>query len=76
MRLLPFLYGGLALALAIYVATVLPPRSIVIEAGPMGGTYYAHATAYAEVLEEHGFNVTLRSNPNSTTIIDHVNDPD
>lgn len=75
MRLLPFLYGGLALALAIYVATVLPPRSIVIEAGPMGGTYYAHATAYAEVLEEHGFNVTLRSNPNSTTIIDHVNDP-
>jgi len=75
MRVLPILYGGLALALAIYVATVLPPRSIVIEAGPMGGTYYAHATAYAEVLEEHGFHVTIRSNPNSTTIIDHVNDP-
>ncbi|MDP5350085.1 MAG: hypothetical protein NWQ32_17110, partial [Paracoccaceae bacterium] len=65
----------MALALAAYVMTALPPRSIVIEAGPIGGTYFAHATAYAEVLEDHGFEVTLRSNPNSTTIIDNVNDP-
>lgn len=75
MRIFPIIGGALVLALAVYVAMALPPRSIVIEAGPVGGTYYAHATAYAEVLESHGFAVTLRVNPNSTTIIDHVNDP-
>lgn len=75
MRVFPIIGGVLALALAAYVMTALPPRSIVIEAGPIGGTYFAHATAYAEVLEDHGFEVTLRSNPNSTKIIDNVNDP-
>lgn len=64
-----------AVALGIYVALALPPRAIVIEAGPVGGTYHAHARAYAEVLAEHGFTAKLRNNPNSTTIIDEVNDP-
>ena len=75
MRIFPIMGGALVLALAIYVAMALPPRSIVIEAGPVGGTYYAHATAYAEVLERHGFDVTVRTNPNSTTIIENVDDP-
>lgn len=64
-----------AAALGLYVALSLPPRSIVIEAGPVGGTYHAHASAYAEVLIEHGFTAELRANPNSTGIIDNVNDP-
>lgn len=37
-----------AVALDIYVALALPPRAIVIEAGPVGGTYHAHARARLE----------------------------
>lgn len=65
-----------ATALSLYVLLALPPRGIVIEAGPVGGTYHAHARAYAEVLAEHGFSTELRANPNSTAIIDNVNEPD
>jgi hypothetical protein len=36
-------------ALAFYVLSSLPPREIVIEAGPIGGTYDEHARAYAVV---------------------------
>ncbi|SHL90828.1 TRAP-type uncharacterized transport system, substrate-binding protein [Roseovarius litoreus] len=65
-----------AAALGLYVVLALPPRGIVIEAGPVGGTYHAHARAYAEVLAEHGFTTELRANPNSAEIIDNVNAPD
>jgi hypothetical protein len=57
------------------VLSSLPPREIVIEAGPIGGTYDEHARAYAVILEEHGFRTTVRNNPDSGTIIDHANDP-
>lgn len=69
---LPALAG---LILVSYVWNALPPSQITIEAGPQEGTYYAHAMAYAEVMQSHGFDVTVLSNPNSNAIVDNVNNP-
>ncbi len=54
------------------VRSALPPRSIVIETGPVGGSYHRNAERYAEIMRDHGFDLQLRPNPDSLTIVDHV----
>jgi len=55
-----------------HVRKALPPDVVVIETGPVGGTYHRNAERYAELMRAKGFNVELRPNPDSLTIVDHV----
>jgi TRAP-type uncharacterized transport system substrate-binding protein len=68
----------LLLVVAIGVAAnsiwlALPPRLVVIETGPVGGSYYENAVRYARRLEAAGFKAEIRPNPQSLTTIDHIN---
>ena len=52
--------GQLAVALLIALVAVLlalPPHTITIETGPIGGSYYETALKYQESMQRHG--VTL-----------------
>ncbi|HEY4175056.1 MAG TPA: hypothetical protein VGM42_18650, partial [Rhodopila sp.] len=65
-RFVPF--GLLALGLVVAVFAVLhaiPPSSITIETGPIGGSYYDIALAYRQALREHGIDAILKPNPDS-----------
>ena len=52
----------------------LPPEPVVIQAGPVGGSFDVHARQYAEQLRAHGFQVEVRNQDESLRIIDRVND--
>lgn len=43
------------------VQSALPPRVVVIETGPVGGTYFRNAERYAQVMEQRGFEITPES---------------
>jgi TRAP-type uncharacterized transport system substrate-binding protein len=81
--------GGIAVRLVVsllvasivagFVAAILhavPPRFVVIEAGPEGGSYYRNALMYKKVIEAGGVQVEIRPKPESLQIIDDVNAPD
>jgi TRAP-type uncharacterized transport system substrate-binding protein len=66
---------GLGLIWCIFfgVNQALPPKHIVIETGPIGGTYHDTALLYKRHLEEAGLNVKVRPNPQSLQTIDRLN---
>jgi TRAP-type uncharacterized transport system substrate-binding protein len=55
------------------VNLALPPKLIVIETGPVGGTYHDTALLYARHFEEAGLNIEIRPNPQSLQTIDRLN---
>lgn len=69
------LLAGLALVVSFILDLkhLAPPRPVVIESGPVGGSYHKNAIRYAEHLEGMGFAVTVRPNPQSLESIAHVN---
>jgi TRAP-type uncharacterized transport system substrate-binding protein len=54
------------------VIRALPPRSVTIEIGPLGGSYHEIALKYRDVLRAHGIEAILRPQPDSLDIIDDV----
>jgi TRAP-type uncharacterized transport system substrate-binding protein len=50
-----------------------PPHPVVIETGPVGGSYHGNALRYAQHLTAAGFKVEVRPNPQSLDSIGHVN---
>jgi TRAP-type uncharacterized transport system substrate-binding protein len=54
------------------VLHAIPPSSITIETGPIGGSYYDIALAYRQALREHGIDAILKPNPDSLDIIGDV----
>jgi TRAP-type uncharacterized transport system substrate-binding protein len=50
----------------------LPPTLVVIQAGPPGGSFDAHARRYAEVLAKQGLQVEVRNMDDSLRIIDQL----
>ena len=59
-----------ALGFAIWIG--IPPRTLVIEAGPSAGSYYVDALKYQAWLQAHGVKVTLLSTDDSMEIVRHV----
>src|SRR5580692_11695649 len=66
--LLALVLAGVAFA----VIRALPPRSVTIESGPVGGSYYDIALKYRDVLRKRGINVVVRPQPDSLQIINDV----
>ncbi len=58
--------------IAIAVIRAIPPKRVVIETGPIGGSYYETARKYQALLQLHGVDVELKVNPDSLDIINHV----
>jgi TRAP-type uncharacterized transport system substrate-binding protein len=54
------------------VMRAVPPRSVTIGTGPVGGSYYEIALRYREFLARHGIDLVLRPNPDSLGIISDV----
>lgn len=52
--------------------SALPPRTVVIETGPVGGSYHANALQYASRLRAAGLHVDVRPNPQSLQTVDHI----
>ena len=50
----------------------LPPSVVMIETGPVGGSYHDSAQRYARKLEAAGFKTEIRANPQSMQIIDNL----
>lgn len=68
-----------AVALAALLATILwstlPRGTVVLGAGPEGGTYAQHAAAYAAELQRLGVDSRIVHIGDSLTIVDRVNGP-
>jgi uncharacterized protein len=70
-----FRFGPLVLAAALAVFAVLralPPSTVTIETGPVGGSYYQTALKYRDAMKRHGINLKLLPNPDSLAIIGDV----
>lgn len=52
----------------------LPPDSVVIQAGPAGGSFDKHARRYAASLERKGLRTEVRNQDDSLRIIDRLDD--
>lgn len=63
---------GIVAALMLAAVAARPPSSLVIETGPVGGSYHQVALQYRDFLATRGIAVTIRTNPHSTEIIDNV----
>lgn len=50
----------------------LPPRQVVIQAGPQGGSFDQHAQAYARVLREAGLQVQVQNIADTLTIVGNL----
>jgi TRAP-type uncharacterized transport system substrate-binding protein len=50
----------------------VPPSTVTIETGPVGGSYYEVAAKYADRMRARGINVVLRPNPDSLGIINDI----
>lgn len=59
---------------ALYTFLSYPNTTIVIAAGPVEGFFYSTAEAYRTYLESKGFKVKIRSEQNTLSLIDLVND--
>lgn len=55
---------------------VMPPAQVVIQAGPVGGSFDTHARAYAAMMQARGFRVEVRNQEDSLHIIDRLEAPD
>jgi TRAP-type uncharacterized transport system substrate-binding protein len=55
------------------IRQALPPKTVVIETGPAGGSYHQNALHYARKLEAAGLQVEIRPNPQSLETINHIN---
>jgi TRAP-type uncharacterized transport system substrate-binding protein len=53
---------------------MLPPRTLVIETGPVGGTYYQEAVKYQGAMKKLGFRMVLRPRDDSMRLIGDVSD--
>jgi TRAP-type uncharacterized transport system substrate-binding protein len=69
--------SGIAIVLlglaGLSVKEALPPSTLVIETGPVGGSYHDNALLYAKHLEATGLKVQVRANPQSLQTIDRIN---
>ena len=54
------------------IRKTLPPSKVVIETGPVGGSYHDNALRYAKKLEAAGFKTEIRANPQSLETIDRI----
>ena len=54
------------------IRETMPPRKVVIETGPVGGSYHDSALRYAKKLEAAGFKTEVRANPQSLETIDRI----
>jgi TRAP-type uncharacterized transport system substrate-binding protein len=54
------------------VGRALPPRQVVIQAGPQGGSFDQHAQAYARVLREAGLAVQVQNIADTLTIVGNL----
>jgi len=66
----------LALALgfiAFAILRAIPPRTVVFEVGPQGGSYEQTALLYQAALQRRGIRLELHYNPDSQGIVDDVN---
>lgn len=50
----------------------LPPRVVLIETGPVGGSYHDSAMRYAKKLADAGLKTEIRANPQSLQIVDNL----
>jgi len=73
---LPLVWLGLAGFLLVVLVLQLPPRHIVIEAGPKGGFFDSTALLIKERLEQQGVRATIINSEATLDIIGHVNQPD
>jgi TRAP-type uncharacterized transport system substrate-binding protein len=75
-KLLPWLWSGLALMFLVVLYLQLPPRHVVIEAGPKGGFFDTTALLLKTRLEGQGVSVSIINSENTLGIIGNVNRPD
>ena len=64
-----------AIAMAVIAFGLLgsrPPRTLTIEVGPVGGSYYENAQRYRALLADRGIDLQIVSKPNSLEILDDV----
>ena len=54
------------------IRKTLPPSKVVIETGPVGGSYHDNALRYVAKLEAAGFKTEIRANPQSLETIDRI----
>ena len=73
---LPWLWVALAALLVLVLVLQLPPRHIVIEAGPKGGFFDSTALLLKERLEQQGVSVSIINSESTLGIIGHVNQAD
>lgn len=74
-NLLPWLWLGLAIVFLAILLLQMPPRQIVIEAGPKGGFFDTTALLLKARLESEGVRVSIVNSENTLDIIGHVNEP-
>ena len=75
-NLLPWLWLALSAFLLVALVLQLPPRQIVIEAGPKGGFFDSTAAVLKERLERQGVRVAIINSEATLDIIGHVNKSD
>ena len=75
-RLAKVAYASLAIVFLFLavdsIRETLPPSKVVIETGPVGGSYHDNALRYAKKLEAAGFKTEIRANPQSLETIDRI----
>jgi TRAP-type uncharacterized transport system substrate-binding protein len=57
------------------IRRALPPKLVVIQAGPRGGSFETYARRYADFLESRGLPAAVRNQDDSLKIIDKLADP-
>lgn len=72
MLLLAALVAVMAVFAVISVQKALPPSTVIIETGPVGGSYHDNGLRYAKKLEAAGFKTEVRPNPQSLETIDRI----
>jgi TRAP-type uncharacterized transport system substrate-binding protein len=75
-HLLPWLWLGFMVVLLALLFLQLPPRHLVIEAGPKGGFFDTTALLLKERLEQQGISVAIINSEATLSIISHVNQRD
>lgn len=74
--MLPWLWLALSAFLLVALVLQLPPRQIVIEAGPKGGFFDSTASLLKESLGRQGVRVAIINSEATLDIIGHVNESD
>src|SRR5690242_10637188 len=69
-----FLAAAVLIGAGWILVRALPPRHLVIETGPVSGSYFQIAQEYAKRFAELGITLELRPRDDSLSIIRDVND--